>query len=144
MSTTPPQPPQSVAPPPGDAAQAPVSAAPVAAVRDLIDLPTGKELDESGALKLEVARPVRLVVVAGPVGCGKTTLLTSLYELFQWGPVAEFEFAGSKTLPAFEQRCHLSRSASGASEPKTQRTLNERTVDGRLIPTYLHLGLRST
>jgi len=99
-----------------------VSAAPVAAVPDLIDLPTGKELDESGALKLEVARPVRLVVVAGPVGCGKTTLLTSLYELFQWGLVSGYSFAGSHTLPAFERRCYLSRTASERSEPDTERT----------------------
>jgi energy-coupling factor transporter ATP-binding protein EcfA2 len=92
------------------------------AVPDLINLPTGKELDELGAQKLEVARPVRLVVVAGPVGCGKTTLLTSLYELFQWGPVSGYTFAGSSTLPAFERRCYFSRTASERSEPDTERT----------------------
>jgi hypothetical protein len=85
-------------------------------------LPTGKELDEPGAQKLEVARPVRLVVVAGPVGCGKTTLLTSLYELFQWGPVSGYSFTGSSTLPAFERRCYFSRTASERSEPDTERT----------------------
>jgi hypothetical protein len=94
----------------------------VTAVPDLIDLPTGKELDEPGAQKLEVARPVRLVVAAGPVGCGKTTLLTSLYELFQWGPVSGYSFAGSSTLPAFERRCYFSRTASERSEPDTERT----------------------
>ena len=99
-----------------------MSAAPVTPVPDLIDLPTGKELDESGALKLEIARPVRLVVVAGPVGCGKTTLLTSLYELFQWGQVSGYSFAGSHTLPAFERRCYLSRTASERAAPDTERT----------------------
>jgi double-GTPase-like protein len=88
----------------------------------LIDLPSGKELDESSAAKLESARPVRLVVVAGPVGCGKTTLLTSLYELFQWKPVSGFSFAWSHTLPAFERRCYLSRIASERSLPDTERT----------------------
>jgi hypothetical protein len=96
--------------------------APVTAVSGLINLPTGKELDEPGAQKLEVARPVRLVVIAGPVGCGKTTLLTSLYELFQWGPVSGYSFAGSSTLPAFERRCYFSRTASERSEPDTERT----------------------
>jgi energy-coupling factor transporter ATP-binding protein EcfA2 len=85
-------------------------------------LPTGKELDEPGAQKLEGARPVRLVVVAGAVGCGKTTLLTSLYELFQWGSVSGYSFAGSSTLPAFERRCYFSRTASERSEPDTERT----------------------
>lgn len=121
MSATPPQPPQPIAPSPASAAP-PAPTVSVATVPDLIDLPTGKELDETGAQKLEVGRPVRLVVVAGPVGCGKTTLLTSLYELFQWGPVSGYSFAGSNTLPAFERRCYLSRTASERLEPDTERT----------------------
>ncbi len=122
MSTPPPQPQQPVASSPTNAAQTSASAAPVTTLPDLINLPTGKELDESGAQKLEVARPVRLVVIAGPVGCGKTTLLTSLYELFQWGPVSGYSFAGSSTLPAFERRCYFSRTASERTEPDTERT----------------------
>ncbi len=121
MSTTPPQPSQPIAPSPVSAAS-PAAAVLVPAVPDLIDLPTGKELDEIGAQKLRVGRPVRLVVVAGPVGCGKTTLLTSLYELFQWRPVSGYSFAGSSTLPAFERRCYFSRTASERSEPDTERT----------------------
>jgi energy-coupling factor transporter ATP-binding protein EcfA2 len=120
--STPPQPPKSDAPSPVSAAQPLVSATPETPVPDLIDLPTGKELDEIGARKLEIARPVRLVVVAGPVGCGKTTLLTSLYELFQWSSVSGYSFAGSSTLPAFERRCYFSRTASERSEPDTERT----------------------
>jgi hypothetical protein len=134
MSTTPPQP-----APPGDQtvatkAETPAEIAPVPAVPDLIDLPTGQELDEVTAMKLQAARPVRLVVVAGPVGCGKTTLLTSLYELFQWKPVSGHSFAGSNTLPAFERRCYLSRIASERSVPDT-----ERTPYGQV--RYLHLRI---
>lgn len=124
MSTTPPNPPPSVgqetATPVGDAAP---SIAPTLAITpDLIELSSGKELDEVAAAKLQAAVPVRLIVVAGPVGCGKTTLITSLYELFQWGKVSDYSFAGSSTLPAFERRCYLSRSASQRSVPDTERT----------------------
>lgn len=120
MSTTPPQPPQSA--PSATSPVQPAPVVPVTALPDLVDLPTGKELDEAGAQRLQVLRPVRLIVVAGPVGCGKTTLLTSLYELFQWGPVAGFWFAASNTLPAFERRCYFSRTASERAEPDTERT----------------------
>ena len=104
-------------------------------VSEIIDLPSGKELSEFEAVSLANARPIRWVVVAGPVSCGKTTLLISLYELFQWEPVAGHLFAGSNTLPALEQRCFLSRTASENNVPDTQRTFYN---DGD-EPTYLHL-----
>jgi hypothetical protein len=107
---------------------------PAEAVTDLINLPTGKELDELEAAKLQVARPVRLVVVAGPVGSGKTTLIASLYELFQWSRVSDYLFAGSNTLAGFEQRCYLSRIDSERIAPNTERTLHS---DVR----YLHLQI---
>jgi hypothetical protein len=134
MSTAPPQPPQSGAQetdPALAAGRTPTSAVPVG---DLIDLPSGRELDEIGAAKLQASRPVRTVVVAGPVMCGKTTLLTSLYELFQWGKVSDYSFAGSDTLPAFERRCYHSRTASERAVPDT-----ERTPYGQV--RYLHLRI---
>jgi hypothetical protein len=85
-------------------------------------LPSGADLNEDGATSIAASKPVRLVVIAGPVDCGKTTLLTSLYELFQCSPVSGYLFAGSVTLPAFERRCHLSRIVSGAAAPETPRT----------------------
>jgi Double-GTPase 2 len=115
MSATPPQPTSAIG-------QILASKSEPAAVPDLIDLPSGKELDGASTTKLESARPVRLVVVAGAVGCGKTTLLTSLYELFQWKAVSGYSFAWSETLPALERRCYLSRIASERSMPDTERT----------------------
>jgi hypothetical protein len=111
---------------------APTPATPTSA-SEIIDLPRGKELSESLALALARSRPLRWVVVAGPVGAGKTTLVTSLYELFQWNRVPEYVFAGSETLPAFEERCYLARTASENLEPETGRTIYDP------IPTYLHL-----
>jgi hypothetical protein len=113
--TTPPQGPPSSAPVPS---QPP----PPVTVPDVIDLPTGNELDDLEAAKLQAAQLVRLIVVAGPVGAGKTTLITTLHDLFQTGKIGDHGFAWSRTLPAFERRCHLSRIASERSAPDTERT----------------------
>jgi energy-coupling factor transporter ATP-binding protein EcfA2 len=95
---------------------------PPAPAPKVIDLPVGKELDDTSAARLQAARLTRLIVVAGPPGAGKTTLVTSLYELFQKKSVGGISFAGSSTLPAFERRCHISRTASERSQPDTERT----------------------
>lgn len=105
---------------------------------DFIDLPQGKELNDDGALALAKSRPVEWIVLAGPTDSGKTTLLTSLYELFQWKKVKGFAFAGSATLPGFEERCYLSRRDSGNPVPHTGRTPYEGPD-----PKYLHLRIRS-
>jgi hypothetical protein len=103
-------------------------------VSEIIDLPRGSDLTEANAMALAKSRPVRWVVIAGPVGAGKTTLLTSIYELFQWGKIPNYIFAGSGTLPAFEQICHLSRIESESEEEDTPRTLYDDQG-----PKYLHL-----
>src|SRR5580698_7970222 len=116
MGTPPSQPPQTSKPP--ETAQAVSQTAPPAAADfpadfhpsektpEFIDLPQGKELNDLAALDLAKSRPVQWIVLAGPTDSGKTTLLTSLYELFQWRKVEGYAFAGSMTLPAFEERCH--------------------------------------
>jgi energy-coupling factor transporter ATP-binding protein EcfA2 len=104
---------------------------------EYINLPLGTGLTEATALDLAKSRPVQWIVLAGPIGCGKTTLLVSLYELFQWAKVEGCAFAGSETLPAFEERCFLSRKDSGNVVPDTPRTIF-RWPD----PVYLHLRIR--
>lgn len=89
---------------------------------EMIDLPSGNELDDIAAGKLEAAKPVRLIVVAGPVGAGKTTLLNTLNDLFQESKIGLYSFSWSKTLPAFERRCHLSRTVSERARQDTERT----------------------
>jgi hypothetical protein len=107
---------------------------------EYIKLPDGKELNEVAAMALAKSRPVQWIVLAGPVDAGKTTLLASLYELFQWRRVERYAFAGSNTLPAFEEKCYWSRKGSGNVTPRTQRTRFEGLDD----PRYLHLRVRST
>ncbi|HEY3853724.1 MAG TPA: hypothetical protein VGO67_04955 [Verrucomicrobiae bacterium] len=108
------------------------------AVPGLIRLPAGIELNEAQARSMESERPVRLIVLAGAVDCGKTTLLTSLYELFQTAPIEKKMFAGCDTLPAFEKKCHLGRTDSGNDEEDTGRN----TYEGP-HPEYVHLKLQN-
>lgn len=103
------------------------------AVRELIYLRTGEALDADAVAALGASRPYRLIVLAGEPGCGKTTLLASIYQEFLSGPLGRFSFAGSETLVAFERRCHASRAESGHSIPETERTSG--------ATAYLHLRL---
>jgi hypothetical protein len=106
--------------PPEDAPETPEFDA--NSVEAVVDLPSGRELDEVAAAELQGARLARLIVVAGPVMAGKTTLVTTLHDLFQEGQIGDYSFAWSHTLPAFERRCHHSRTASERATPDTQRT----------------------
>lgn len=103
-------------------------------VPDFIDLPRGKEMNEDAAIAFASSKPVRLVVIAGQVKGGKTTLLTTLYEMFQAGPILGQNFAGSVTLAGLEERCHAARLASQNPTAETIRT----TYKGA-HPFYLHL-----
>ncbi len=129
--TTPPREPQSGAP----VTPQPSTAASPVTVPDVIDLPSGNGLDDLGAAKLQAAQLVRLIVVAGPVGAGKTTLIATLHDLFQTGKVGDYAFAWSTTLPAFEERCHLSRIASERAVPETERTKFDE------LRRYLHVQI---
>ncbi len=63
-----------------------------------------------------------VVLLAGPVASGKTTILVSLFELFNQGPVGGLLFAGSETLVGFERICHPGRVISNRDTPDTIRT----------------------
>lgn len=104
---------------------------------DLIDLPSGDYLDVVSSSAITTASRTRVIVIAGGEECGKTTLLASIYEKFQEGPFGGLLFAGSRTLPGFEARCHLARIVSDRARPETERT------KARLEDMLLHLRLRA-
>jgi hypothetical protein len=104
---------------------------------DFVQLHSGEALDLASAPQVTAAFDTRLVVIAGAEASGKTTLITTIYEVFQNGPFAGLFFAGSKTLVGFEQRCHRARVASGAPSADTDRTKIE-------PPRLLHLAVRAT
>ena len=64
----------------------------------------------------------KVIAVIGPSDAGKTSLIASLYDLFQDGPVAGAEFAGSLSLYEFENVCHDARAASRRGTPHIRRT----------------------
>lgn len=101
---------------------APASAGPAQAERHGIVLPSGDLLDQDEASQLLRRGNSRVIAVVAPKDAGKTTLIASVFELFLRGPIGSFEFAGSRTMYAFERACHPSRGVSRNARPKTERT----------------------
>ena len=109
--------------------------------------PTALGADEAN--RLGARARLHVVVLAGSVGSGKTSVYASMYERLGRGPFGGWEFAGSSTIPGFERRCHFWRTASGADEPSMEHTraqdlpwLHLRVVDveRRGAPRDLLLG----
>ncbi len=74
------------------------------------------------AARLLRAGAARIIAIIGPIDAGKTSLIASLYDLFQEGPVAGVEFARSRSFHAFEHTCHDARAASRRDVPHMNRT----------------------
>lgn len=93
-------------------------------------------LGDSEADVVCAARRSTVVVLAGGVRSGKTTLLTSIYEQLNQQPFGQHVFAGSETLFGFEKRGHGWRVGAGMGVPMMERT-------GLRQPPWLHLVLRA-
>lgn len=87
-----------------------------------IVLPSADSLGLAGASSVLRRSDARVIAIIGPRDAGKTSLIASLYDLFQAGPVSEMRYAGSQTLHAFELACHNARASSRRTEPDTFRT----------------------
>lgn len=115
--------------PPTDHPNPPAAAEPTAAIDSVfVNLPLGKPLGEAEASDVLRGSGAPIVVLAGAVKSGKTTLLASLHDSFQRTPFAGYLGAGSRTLIGFEERCFDSRAASGGETPVTQRTKLEEGI----------------
>jgi len=96
---------------------------------------TGDELSFDD-LKLVTHRyPASKVYILGEHDSGKTTILSTLFEMFQFAPFNNFHFAGSLTQVGFEKRCFHSRLSSKNQEADTARTTIEQF-------RFLHLALK--
>lgn len=100
-----------------------------------IDLPSGEALTTIQANEVARAGQTQVVIIAGPYGSGKTTILTALFEAFQEAPFGNYSFRGSRTLVGFEKRCHLGRKESGRELADTQHTSMREGI------VFLHLDL---
>lgn len=83
---------------------------------------TAQKLTVPEAVGLLRKRQSRVIAIIGPHDAGKTSLIASIHDLFQEGPIGDFEFAASSTLHAFEAASHDLRMESGRESPDTQRT----------------------
>ena len=92
------------------------------ASEESVRLPSATTLTIADAARLLRAGDARIIAIIGPRDAGKTSLIASLYDLFQEGPVSGVEFARSRTLHTFEQTCHDARAASRRNVPHTNRT----------------------
>jgi hypothetical protein len=79
-------------------------------------------LDLGAANRLAAKRRPTVLILAGDVETGKTSIYAALYERFGRGPFAGRLFGGSSTIPGFERRCHGWRVASGAHAPSMPHT----------------------
>jgi len=94
-------------------------------------------LELAEADRIARRRGLRVVLLAGEIGTGKTTALVALWQqLIAHGSVGVIKLAGSLSALAFERRAYLSRSVSGMDTPETERTLDAESG-------WLHLRLRS-
>lgn len=96
---------------------------------------SGEALNSKETYEITAKEKTKLVVFAGLAGSGKTTIETSLYQMFQKNTVGGFYFAGSNTIQGYEQRAFFTRTKSRGVTPSTQRTSLE---IGR---SFLHLRL---
>jgi hypothetical protein len=87
-----------------------------------IPLASGGTLDIEEADAILRAGDTHVIAIIGPSDAGKTSLIASLYDLFQEGAVAGVEFAASLSLYEFEQVCHDARAASRRGTPSIKRT----------------------
>lgn len=85
-------------------------------------LPGSDTLTTIDAARLLCVGDTRVIAIIGPSDSGKTSLIASLYDLFQEGPVAGVEYARSLSLHAFEHACHDARAASRRNVPHINRT----------------------
>jgi len=104
-------------------------------------LPSGDRLTTSAAASVLRAGDAHLAAILGPTDSGKTSLIASLYDLFQEGSVEGLSFAGSRTLHAFEQACHDARAASRRVEPSIDRTRIGGVAFYHLVLGGINLGL---
>ena len=88
----------------------------------MVGLPSADTLTPSEVARLLRAGDTRVLAIIGPSDAGKSSLIASLYDLFQEGPVAGVEFARSRSLHAFERTCHDARAASRRRVPHINRT----------------------
>jgi hypothetical protein len=85
-------------------------------------LPSAERLKIERAVRLMGSAQVDVFPIVGAPDAGKTSLVASIFDLFQQGPARNLQFRRSSSLFGFEQACHHSRIASQKGTPAAERT----------------------
>lgn len=102
------------------------------------DVHLGEALELRETSTITNSSLTRLILLVGLSDAGKTTMLASIFDLFQCqSNFSGYSFAGSKTLLGFERRCHHARIKSERDIPVTERT---KSTDSRV---FLHLKVNN-
>lgn len=102
----------------------------------VLPLALGEALARQDASNLQRRRRSHAIGIVAPNDAGKTSLIASVYDLLQNGPIDDVGFAGSSTLIGFEKVCHDARTSSRRELPHTERT------SAGADATFFHLDLR--
>ncbi len=105
---------------------------------EMRELFSGEDLKAADVERIMDSSGTRLIVLAGAVDAGKTTLLLTIVHQFYKGGFGDFNFAGSRTLLAFDRRAFDSNIISGRTVPTTQHTIS--SLDNI---KFLHLAVRN-
>jgi hypothetical protein len=98
---------------------------------------SGQDLSSEELTLVTYKYKSNIIIIIGESDSGKTTLLSSIFDLFQIGNFPGFLFAGSLTPIGFEQKCHLSRESSQARVPLTDKTNTD-------VFKFLHLAVKQS
>lgn len=99
---------------------------------------SGEALNANECRSITSASITNVIILAGRAESGKTTLISSIFDIFQKENSFDgYIFGGSRSLIGLEKRCHESRIASERGEPNTERT--KFTPDD---PKFIHFKLQ--
>jgi hypothetical protein len=101
----------------------------------------GNELGTQDALGITSTRYAHLIAVLGSSDAGKTCFLSSLYLMASGGALpSDFEFAGSETLQAFDDRARGLREWQNGQLPS--QLVDHTFLSDKRQPSLLHLSIR--
>lgn len=101
-----------------------------------LPLPSGRALSLQETYDVMASENTSVIVLVGPSECGKTTIESTIYQLFQREKLTNHLFAGSKTIQGYEDRSFYTRINSKqevATTPRTSRGVQEIFLHLRLL-----------